>query len=274
MKNVVLCTVLGCAAIISAAVYDYISEHNRYHNELQAKALYAELNADMHKKFGGYTIEQLCENYTPTSNILGKKEIPFKVMNQHPELPVGCEITCAASLLDFFGYSIDKCDLADNYLPVNTTFTEKGGILYGPDPNECFVGDPYGKGYGCYEQVIANVLNDYFDSHGSDNRAVILDSPSSADLDRLLDGGVPVIVWASIDMKPYRYNSVSEWKTETGNTIMWLSNSHTLILTGYDASYYYFMDCNNKTEIQRYPRQTFIDRWEENGSQTIAVKIG
>jgi len=186
---------------------------------------------------------------------------------------VGCEITCAAAMLNFFGYSIDKCDLADNYMPVSSEFTERDGVLYGPDPNKVFVGDPYGKGYGCYEQVIANVLDEYFSSHGSENRAIVLEDASFADLERLIDGGVPVIVWASIDMKPYRYNAVSEWQTADGETIMWLSNSHTLILTGYDGAYYYFMDCSDKSEIQRYPKETFVSRWKENGSRSVAVKI-
>lgn len=195
------------------------------------------------------------------------------VVNQYPELPVGCEITCAAAMLNFFGYSIDKCDLTDNYLPVSSEFTERDGVLYGPDPNKVFVGDPYGRGYGCYEQVIANVLDEYFSSHGSENRAIVLEDASFADLERLIDGGVPVIVWASIDMKPYRYNAVSEWQTADGETIMWLSNSHTLILTGYDGAYYYFMDCSDKSEIQRYPKETFVSRWKENGSRSVAVKI-
>ncbi len=275
MKNALLCSVLGIAVILSAGIYDYVSGDSLYRERLTEKNVYAELNADMHRKYGGYTVDELCEGYENPGAFLGKTEITMEVLNQHPELPVGCEVTCAAAMLNFFGYSIDKCSLADNYLPVSEgAFTEKNGILYGPDPSEYFVGDPYGKGYGCYKEVIADVLNDYFASHGSDNKAVILEMSNSADLERLIDGGVPVIVWASIDMKPYRYNAVSEWVTDSGKTIQWLSNSHTLILTGYDSSYYYFMDCNDKDSIQRYPKQTFIDRWEENGSQSIAVKIG
>lgn len=274
MKNAVLCAVLGISLIACSAAYDYISTENSIHRRLEEKNVYAELNADMHRKYGGYSIEELCEKYTPPSVFLGKSEIPMEVVDQYPELPVGCEVTCAAAMLRFFGYGADKCSLTDDYLPTEKMFTEKGGVLYGPDPHKCFVGDPYGKGYGCYKEVIAEVLDSYFADNGSPNRAVILDDPNSADLERLIDGGVPVIVWASIDMKPYRYNAVSEWITDSGDTVMWLSNSHTLILTGYDASYYYFMDCNRKDDIQRYTKQTFIDRWEENGKQSIVVKIG
>lgn len=268
-----MCTALGIAFAVSTASYIYVTRDGEYKAYINEKLVYAELEADMHRRFGGYSIEELCEDYAPPKSFLGQTEIPMTVLNQYPELPVGCEITCAAAMLDFFGYSIDKCDLADNYLPKDSEFTEKDGVLYGPDPKKVFVGDPYGKGYGCYEDVIANVLNDYFSSHGSENKAVILEDASSADLERLLDGGVPIIVWASIDMKPYKYNAVSEWQTRDGDTVMWLSNSHTLILTGYDASYYYFMDCSDKSEIQRYPKETFLSRWKENGKQSVTVKI-
>lgn len=274
MKNFVLCAVLFIALAVSAAAYEYVSSDCSYRAALAERVVYAELNADMNRIYGGYTVDELCEKYSAPSSFLGKSLISMEIVNQYPELPVGCEVTCAAAMLNFLGFQIDKCELADNYLPIaEEMFTEKDGILYGPDPSEAFVGDPYGRGYGCYKEVIAAVLDDYFSSHGSKNRAVILDEPNSADLERLIDGGVPVIVWASIDMKPYRYSAVSSWITPDGDEIKWLANSHTLILVGYDASYYYFMDCNNKTVTERYAKSTFIDRWEENGSQAIAVKL-
>ncbi len=274
MKYAALCAALGAALLVCTAAYDYVSGDTVFRSRLDEKAAYAELNADMNRKFGGYSIEELCSGYSAPEVFLGKTEIKMDVLNQYPELPVGCEITCAAAMLNFFGFDIDKCELADNYFPKDSTFTEHDGTLYGPDPWKEFVGDPYGKGYGCYETVVADVITDYFSSHGSQNRGVVLKNAESTDLERLIDGGAPVIVWASIDMKPYKYNAVSHWVTESGEDVEWLSNSHTLILTGYDASYYYFMDCSDKSEIQRYAKETFVSRWKENGSRAAAVKIG
>lgn len=274
MKYVVLSTVLGAALLLCTAAYDYVSGDGIFRSRLEEKTVYAELNTDINRRFGGYSIEELCSGYSAPEVFIGKTEIEMEVLNQYPELPVGCEVTCTAAMLNFFGFDIGKCELADNYFPKESAFTERGGTLYGPDPQKCFVGDPYGKGYGCYEKVVAEVLSDYFASHGSENRGIVLNDAKSADLERFIDGGAPVIVWASIDMKPYKYNAVSQWVTEDGDTIEWLSNSHTLILTGYDASYYYFMDCWNKSEIQRYAKETFISRWEENGSRAVTVKIG
>ncbi|MGN1089659.1 MAG: C39 family peptidase [Huintestinicola sp.] len=274
MKYGVLCVILGIAVVISAASYDYVCENEVYSARLSEKLAYAQLDADMNKRYSGYTVNDLCTGYDKPESFLGKVTIPMDVTNQYPELPVGCEVTCAAALLNFLGFDIDKCALTDNYLPISDgSFTEHDGILYGPDPSEFFVGDPYGKGYGCYKEVIADMMNDYFLSHGSDNKAVILEDSNAADLERLIDGGVPVIVWASIDMKPYRYRDMSVWQTESGKAINWLANSHTLILTGYDTYYYYFMDCNDKAEIQRYPKDSFLVRWDENGKQAVAVKL-
>ncbi|MCM1578952.1 MAG: C39 family peptidase [Ruminococcus sp.] len=275
MKNIFLCFTLAAAAALAAGAYDYVCTDIACRSELNEKITYAGLNADIHRRYNGYTVEELSAGYAPAENFLGKSEIPMAVVNQYPELPVGCEVTCAAAMLNFLGHDIDKCSLADNYLPVSDgNFSEKNGVLFGADPDSVFIGDPYGKGYGCYAPVIAKVLNDYFASHGSADKAIVLDDPNSADLERLIDGGAPVIVWASIDMKPYRHNAVSEWVTEKGSTVSWLTNSHTLILTGYDANHYYFMDPNDKTDIQRYNKLTFISRWEENGKQSIAVKRG
>ena len=33
------------------------------------------------------------------------------------------------------------------------------------------------------------------------------------------------------------------------------------------------MDCNNKKEITPYSKTGFMNRWEENGSQCVAVKL-
>ena len=41
----------------------------------------------------------------------------FAVINQHPELPTGCEATALTMVLNYYGFGADKLDIADNYLP-------------------------------------------------------------------------------------------------------------------------------------------------------------
>ena len=40
----------------------------------------------------------------------------FIPLNQHPELPTGCEITSLAMVLMYYGFDTDKCELAEKYL--------------------------------------------------------------------------------------------------------------------------------------------------------------
>lgn len=274
MKNALIIAILGIAVVLTAGVCDYVYTEELYRERLNEKAVYAELGADPNRRYGGYSIEELCEGYAAPEKFLGKTSIDMEIINQYPQLPVGCEITCAAALLRYLGYDVDKCELASNYMKQSSEFTERNDTLYGPDPGKVFVGDPYGNGFGCYAPVIVNSLNMYFRMQVSDNEALSLENSNSADLEKLLDGGVPVIVWASIDMKPYRFNDASEWTVSAdGKIITWLAGSHTLVLTGYDDSCYYFMDSNDKTEIQRYSKESFLARWEENGSQAVVVKL-
>ena len=93
-------------------------------------------------------------------------------------------------------------------------------------------------------------------------------------MEKLIDEGVPLIVWASQDMKSYKYRQSATWIIkDSGAEQQWLGNSHTLVLCGYDNNCYYFMDCNNKKEITPYSKTGFMNRWEENGSQCVAVKL-
>ncbi|MGN0642798.1 MAG: C39 family peptidase [Huintestinicola sp.] len=276
MKNFLLCAILGIAVLLCTVVIDYVYTDSLYEARLENKAVYASLDADPHRKYSGYTVEEMCEGYELPTESHGKKLINVPIVNQYPEMPVGCEIACTAALLGYLGYEdADKDILAEKYITASTaSFYESDGILYGPDPNEFFVGDPYGKGFGCYADVVAEGINHFFRNHSSKNIAIVLNNTNSADLERLIDGGVPVIVWASIDMKPYRYNASSEWISDsTGETISWLAGSHTLVLVGYDDNFYYFMDCNDKDEIQAYIKETFLQRWEENGCRSVAVKL-
>ena len=77
--------------------------------------------------------------------------IDFQNIQQNPELPTGCEVTSLAMVLNHLGYKIDKCILADDFL--------NKGEIGSTDFSEAFVGNPRDdEGYGCYANVIQNVL--------------------------------------------------------------------------------------------------------------------
>lgn len=222
-----------------------------------------------------YDINELKRNY-PEPVVSGKKtllEVP--IINQFPELPTGCEITSAAQLLQYIGYDVDKVALQEQYLPVSANFyTDASGNRRGPDPNKLFVGDPKGKGLGCFSTVIVDSINRFLLDQGSPSYAIDLVNADQKTLETLLDNGIPVEVWASKDMKPFTYTSGNDWYLETtGEQFHWPSNSHVLVLTGYDEKNYYFADCNDKKSVQAYEKSLFLKRWEKTGRQGVIIKI-
>lgn len=274
MKNTLLVIILFFALVILTAISDYAYSESVYQSRIDEQILYASLNADRHTIYNGYTIEEYGESYEKPEKFLGRVIMNVPVINQHPELPCGCEMVSAVALLNYLGYDIDKMEFTEKYITYKDDFyTDDNDVLHGPDPFRFFVGNPYNWGLGCYAPVIENSINTYFEDIHSPDKAVAIDNLNIADLEKLLDEGVPVIVWASQEMMPYKYRDSTKWMIdETDREHTWLANSHTLVLVGYDTDCYYFMDCNDKEEIVPYSKEGFVKRWTEQGCQTIAIK--
>lgn len=222
-----------------------------------------------------YDFEKLAKSYPAPKKLWDKTWIPVPVINQYPELPVGCEITSAAVILNYIGFDVDKVWLQENFLEDSYNFRQLNPEKRkGPDPSRVFVGDPQQSGFGCFAPVIAESLEKYFTFAGSKNTPIVLDGADERDLEALVDNGAPVIVWASLDMKPFRYTANNEWILETtGEVFRWPGNAHVIVLCGYDKEGYYFSDCNDKDNIVRYDKKTFLNRWKQFGSQGVVVEI-
>ena len=96
MKNKVLVAVLGiCTAVCTVAV-DYAYTEHLYAERIAEDALYESLDADPHTLYGGFTVEELGEGYDKPSSVFGKVILDVPIINQFPELPIGCEVTSAA----------------------------------------------------------------------------------------------------------------------------------------------------------------------------------
>jgi hypothetical protein len=107
----------------------------------------------------------------------GKYYIEMKNILQKPELPTGCEATALAIVLNYLGFSADKCDIVDNYLPKTNSMCSL---------NNFFIGNPYSKsGLGCYAPVIVKTADSYLSRAGSQYRAQLL--TGSADIQRGAD---------------------------------------------------------------------------------------
>ena len=280
MNNTFVTVVLGVAFALCLGATKVVADANLEYKETAAAiqaldAQTAELKMGENAFLKKYNINELKRNYPAPEVSDGKTLIGVPVINQFPELPTGCEITSATALLRYIGYDVDKVFMQETYLPSSSAFyTGAEGVRIGPDPDKYFIGDPKGKGLGCYSTVIVDALNRFFRDRSSASYAIDLVNADQRTLETLLDNGIPVQVWASRDMKAFTYVNGNDWYLETtGEHFHWPSNSHSLVLVGYDKLNYYFADCDDKKKIQAYEKALFLKRWEKTGNRGVIIKV-
>lgn len=189
------------------------------------------------------------------------------VIAQMPKYPTGCEAVSAVMALQFAGESITVDDFIDKYLEKSLNFYKDGGVRYGPNPYEVFIGNPRSRSaFGCMAPVIENALVKYY---SSSNFVVNTTGKGMEDLCRdYIDQGIPVLVWTSIQMIEPSYTSC--WYLPNGEKYTWLSNEHCMLLIGYDQEEYYFNDPYTGKEV-KYGKSLSQQRYEAFGKQSIAI---
>ncbi len=189
-------------------------------------------------------------------------EKPFEAVLQNPELPTGCEVTSLTAVLNHIGYSIDKVELAEDFLdkgePWKTDFRRK------------FAGDPSSTGaYGCYAPVIVNCANKYLSYIGSSYRAYDLTGTQLSDLFYYLDRDIPVIIWATIDMnKSY---PTDRWFVGT-QQLVWIGEEHCMVLYGYDEQKDMLLVADPLVGNTQYERELFEERYKELFMQAVIIR--
>lgn len=185
----------------------------------------------------------------------------FTPVCQLPELPTGCEITSLTMVLNYHGFNVDKCDLADNYL-------EKGEVG-STNFYKAFVGSPSdGASFGCYAPVIEDTANKYLSSKGSLKKARAVNGLSFSTLLQYIDNGIPVIVWGTLECQE-GYQSVT-W-TVDGEDLTWITPEHCMVLVGYDNNYVYVADPMTG-QILNYEINLFIDCFRTLYSQAVIIE--
>lgn len=180
---------------------------------------------------------------------------------QYPELPTGCEMTSLAIALNYFGLSVDKCDLADRYLdkkPVGEA-----------DFYQFFVGDPRDESsFGCYAPVVVNAANRYLDQAGSEMEAYDYTGSELKDLFPFLDAGVPVIIWATLDLAEGSYTVT--WNID-GKDLTWFSPEHCMVLVGYGQKTVWVAD-PVYGKIRDFPMELFESRYQDLHQQAVILQ--
>lgn len=187
------------------------------------------------------------------------EEIPL--IYQYPELPTGCEATSLAMLLQYYGVDVQKTDIA-KLLPRAPMPQEVSGINQTLHPNSAFIGNPFTyEGYGVYLPPLLDIINTYLPNQGVD-----LTHSDFSYLLELLDQGIPIITWVTMNMKPAYLTHT--WETPSG-PFTWVAPEHTVLIVGYDNSYIYTHDPLNGRAT--YKLEIFISSWTSLGKQALTI---
>ncbi|WP_346880407.1 C39 family peptidase [Clostridium sp. UBA3061] len=196
------------------------------------------------------------------------KLISVPYISQAGEYPTGCEVVSTSMILKYYGYNISVDEFIDDYLE-SSFLEEVNGDLYGPNPNEAFVGDPRSVySYGCYAPVIVNSLNKILGKEHCVKNTT--GSGFNELIENYIDKEIPVLVWTSINLLPTE--SGAEWYLrESGEKFQWISNEHCMVFVGYDKDKYYFNDPYEGNGVVGYDKKLVEKRFKELGDQSIVI---
>lgn len=189
--------------------------------------------------------------------------IDIECILQNPELPTGCEVTSLAIVLQYYGFNIDKCELSDKYLPQG----EIGTVT----AYDAFIGNPrYDWCFGCYNSVIVETAEKILLDYDSKNEYIVEDI-SGTEFENLydyIDKNIPIIIWATIDMKESYYTKT--WNIN-GKDFTWKAPLHCMVLTGYDISDNLVYVADPLVGNTVYELDTFKQRYIEMYSQAVII---
>ena len=188
-------------------------------------------------------------------------------------IPTGCESVSTVATLQYHGIDISIDEFINTFLPCEG-FYRKDGIVYGPNPQEYFAGNPYETAsLGCYPNVILKALRAMKDADYPGIDVLQLEDVSGTDLEILIaeyiDKQIPVILWVTIDMKE-PYNGM-QYHLEDGTLYTWTAQEHCTVLCGYDDDSYYLMDPWQDGEIIAYNKTLVKQRYEGIGKYAIVI---
>lgn len=179
---------------------------------------------------------------------------------QNPELPSGCESVALTMVLNYYGFSLDKTCIADEYL----IYSDDNFVMG-------FKGNPYKSGGGgAYAPSIANTANRFFIEQESKLRAVNVSGLELEELYPFIAGGTPVMVWSTIDLKEpkptgaiYRYG-VFEYR--------WVTNEHCVVLAGYDLTSNELIVYDSLSGIVTYDTEKFKEIYDKMWKMAVIIQ--
>lgn len=198
------------------------------------------------------------------------KIINVPYLDQSNAAPTGCESVTAVMLLQYLGVDIGINEFIDKYLD-KAPFEQRSGELYGPDPRECFAGDPHDpEAMGCYAPVIKKALERVIGE-----KYEIIDE-TGREIDELVEEyiigeGLPVVLWATINLRPAIDGP--NWKLYgSGEDFMWRSNEHCMLLVGTEGDSYVINDPWDNNGVVRCDKSLVRRRHREQYMQAVCLR--
>lgn len=183
--------------------------------------------------------------------------------------PTGCESVSAVMALNWAGADLTVEDFVYGFLPMDELWMDAAGQLCGPSPADTFIGDPSGRGYGCFAPVLARAMSR---AAPAGYRALDLTgSPLSELACAYLRHNIPVVIWATMEMRPVEAGT--QWLLPGGEVFTWPSGEHCLLLVGETAEGYLLND-PRAGETVCYDKELVRRRYESLGSQAVALVPG
>ncbi len=150
--------------------------------------------------------------------------IDAPLINQMKEWPTGCESVSAGMAPQALGEKNGPEEFIEHYLP-RRDLSFLGPVLYGPDPQQYFIGDPHRDdywSYGCYAGAILKALRSYCRENPDLTwEPVDCTGASPDELLALLDQGIPVIFWATMFMEPSEARRTWKLEEDPSREITW-----------------------------------------------------
>lgn len=206
------------------------------------------------------------ENRLPASHLL---QVP--AILQLPELPNGCEATSLAMVLQYYGYSATKEDIAFTYMP-RQDFETIDGVLYGSDPEKAYPGNPTEVGYYCYPGVAARASNRYLSTqYAPGQRAAVLNGLSAATIMQYISQNQPLLLWVTIDgQELYPADNFSWVIAATGEEYAPYTNMHVVVVCGYDEENFILRDPLG--EMQTMPHASLMSTYQAAGGHALVIR--
>lgn len=202
----------------------------------------------------------------PAKVVVADKLIDVPAICQYPTLPTGCESVAATMVLHYYGDTVPPEDFAEDWLPRSDAFYQRDGKLYGPDPREVFVGDPFRTAsYGCFAQPIVRAVN-------GNSTVCTAEKITGRSLPALcaeyVDKDKPLLIWATMEMAEPKEGN--RWYLEDGTSFTWPAGEHCLVLVGYNAGHYFLNDPMTGSTVG-YEKETVEQRFAALGSQAVYI---